>query len=169
MALLVAVLADRPGLVALLVYVRAGDARLVIALALGRSLSAVRTLLGHQGGPTPCHLRTFSWPCHAEFSDLPGLLDRFKAARTELVDVVLADEHSWDRYVAAQWWTLRRWLDSHPGDPLTRDVQTFLDDSQREYLTYQRPYLGWGRLRAQTVPLTDPSLGSPATVGRRLA
>jgi hypothetical protein len=29
----------------------------------------------------------------------------------------------------------RRWLDSHPGDPLTPDVQTFLDDSQREYLS----------------------------------
>ena len=81
---------------------------------------------------------------HAEFSDLPGLLDRFKAARTDLVEMVLADEHSWDRYVAAQWWTLRQWLDSHPGDPLTPDVQTFLDDSQREYLSYQRRYLGWG-------------------------
>ena len=81
---------------------------------------------------------------HAEFSDLPGLLDRFKAARTGLVEMVLADEHSWDRYVAAQWWTLRQWLDSHPGDPLTPDVQTFLDDSQREYLAYQRRYLGWG-------------------------
>ena len=81
---------------------------------------------------------------HAEFSDLPGLLDRFKVARTDLVEMVLADEHSWDRYVAAQWWTLRQWLNSHPGDPLTPDVQTFLDDSQREYLTYQRRHLGWG-------------------------
>jgi len=81
---------------------------------------------------------------HAEFSELHGLLDRFKAARTDLVEMVLADEHSWDRYVAAQWWTLRQWLDSHPGDPLTPDVQTFLDDSQRAYLGYQRRYLGWG-------------------------
>jgi hypothetical protein len=31
-----------------------------------------------------------------------------------------------------------------PRDPLTPDVQTFLDDSRREYLTYQRRYLGWG-------------------------
>jgi len=54
------------------------------------------------------------------------------------------NQHSWDRYVAAQWWTLRQWLNSHPGDPLTPDVQTFLDDSQREYLTYQRRHLGWG-------------------------
>ena len=43
--------------------------------------------------------------------------------------MVLADEHSWDRYVAAHWWTLRQWPDSRPGDPLTPDVQTFLDDS----------------------------------------
>lgn len=81
---------------------------------------------------------------HAEFSDLPGLRDRFTTAGTELVEMVLADEHSWDRYVAPQWWTLRQWLDSHPGDPMAPDVQTFLDDSQREYLTYQRRYLGWG-------------------------
>jgi hypothetical protein len=56
---------------------------------------------------------------HAEFSDLPGLLDLFKAARTDLVELVLADEHSWDRYVAAHSWTLRQWLDSHPGDTST--------------------------------------------------
>ena len=79
-----------------------------------------------------------------EFTDPPGLLDRFTAARTDLVEMVLADQHSWDRYVAAQWWTLWQWLDSHPGDPLAPDVQTFLDDSRREYLTYQRRYLGWG-------------------------
>ena len=81
---------------------------------------------------------------NAEFSDLSGLLDQFKAARTDLVELVLADEHSWDRYVASQWWTLRQWLDSHPDDPLAPDLQTFLDDSQREYLSYQRRYLGWG-------------------------
>jgi cyclopropane fatty-acyl-phospholipid synthase-like methyltransferase len=78
------------------------------------------------------------------FTDLPGLHDRFEAAGTELVEMVLADEHSWDRYVAAHWWTLRQWLDTHPADPLTPDVQKFLDDSRHEYLTYQRRYMGWG-------------------------
>lgn len=79
-----------------------------------------------------------------EFTDLPGLLDTFAAAGTDLVEMVLANPHSWDRYVAAQWWTLRNWLDAHAGDPLEAKVRVFLDDSRRTHLTYQRRYLGWG-------------------------
>lgn len=79
-----------------------------------------------------------------EFDPLAGLLARFEAAGTDLVEMVLADGASWDRYVAAQWWTLRAWLDQHAGDPRAAQVRGFLDDSRRAYLTYQRRYLGWG-------------------------
>jgi len=79
-----------------------------------------------------------------EFADLPGLLDRFETAGTELVEMVLADGHSWDRYVAAQWWSLRQWLDAHPDDGRRDDVRHFLDQARRTYLTFQRRYLGWG-------------------------
>ncbi|MBA3618263.1 MAG: class I SAM-dependent methyltransferase [Actinomycetota bacterium] len=78
------------------------------------------------------------------FTDLPGLLDEFDAAGTDLVEMVLADQHSWDRYVAAQWWNLRHWLDGRPGDPLAPEVRQFLDHSRRVHLNYQRRYLGWG-------------------------
>jgi hypothetical protein len=76
--------------------------------------------------------------------DLPGLLDRFGQAGTDLVEMVLADEHSWDRYVAAQWWTLRRWLDEHPDDPRAGQVREFRDEARRGHLAHQRRYLGWG-------------------------
>ncbi|MGH3503565.1 MAG: SAM-dependent methyltransferase [Nocardioidaceae bacterium] len=79
-----------------------------------------------------------------EFTDLPGLLDRFESAGVDLVEMVLADRHSWDRYVAAQWWNLRQWLDARPDDPMASDVRHFLDESRRNHLTYQRRYLGWG-------------------------
>lgn len=79
-----------------------------------------------------------------DFTDLPGLLDRFDAAGTDLVEMVLADAHSWDRYAAAQWWNLRQWLDAHPRDPIMSDVRRFLDESRRNHLAYQRRYLGWG-------------------------
>jgi hypothetical protein len=79
-----------------------------------------------------------------EFGALPGLLDRFEAAGAELVDMVLADETGWDRYVAAQWWTLRQWLDTHPDDNRYDEVRQFLDRSRRAHLTHQRRYLGWG-------------------------
>lgn len=79
-----------------------------------------------------------------EFTDLSGLLEVFDAAGVDLVEMVLADEHSWDRYEAAQWWTLRQWLDAHPDEPLHTRVRTFRDESRRNHLTYQRRYLGWG-------------------------
>ena len=40
------------------------------------------------------------------FTSLPGTLERFEAAGLELLEMVLADGNSWDRYVAAQWWTV---------------------------------------------------------------
>jgi SAM-dependent methyltransferase len=76
--------------------------------------------------------------------DLPGLLDRFEQAGTDLVEMVLADEHSWDRYAAAQWWALRRWLDEHPDDPRAQQVREFRDEARRGHLAHQRRYLGWG-------------------------
>ncbi|HLU60250.1 MAG TPA: class I SAM-dependent methyltransferase [Pseudonocardia sp.] len=78
------------------------------------------------------------------FTDLPGLLDRFEDAGADLVEMVLTDEHGWDRYVAAQWWALRRWLDEHPGDPAAEQVRAFRDESRRAHLAHQRRYLGWG-------------------------
>ena len=41
---------------------------------------------------------------------LEALLDRFEAAGVELVEMVLADGDSWDRYAAGQWWPLDEWL-----------------------------------------------------------
>jgi SAM-dependent methyltransferase len=78
------------------------------------------------------------------FADLPGLLDRFERVGVDLVEMVVADEHSWDRYAAAQWWALRRWLDEHPDDLAAGQVREFRDEARRVHLAYQRRYLGWG-------------------------
>ena len=58
--------------------------------------------------------------------------------------MVLADEHGWDRYAAAQWWSLRQWLDADPDDPRAAQVREFRDEARRTYLTDERRYLGWG-------------------------
>ena len=58
--------------------------------------------------------------------------------------MVLADEDSWDRYVAAQWLTTREWLDANPTDPLWAEMRAELDTAPLSYVTYQRRYLGWG-------------------------
>lgn len=79
-----------------------------------------------------------------EFASLVGTLDRFEAAGAELVEMVLADGHSWDRYIAAQWWTVQRWLAANGDDPFAPQMREFLANSRRSYLAYERRYLGWG-------------------------
>ncbi|HEU4426760.1 MAG TPA: class I SAM-dependent methyltransferase [Pilimelia sp.] len=86
--------------------------------------------------------------CHAssrdDFQDLPGLVARFHEFGWDLVEMVLADEDSWDRYVAAQWFTIRAWLDANPDDELAGEFRTELSTAPLRYVRYQRPYLGWG-------------------------
>lgn len=79
-----------------------------------------------------------------EFTSLSGTLDRFTAAGCELVEMVLADGDSWDRYAASQWWTLTEWLRANPDAPEAAEARAFRDDFRRSHLAYGRRYLGWG-------------------------
>jgi SAM-dependent methyltransferase len=79
-----------------------------------------------------------------EFTDLTGTAERFAAAGCDLVEMVLADGDSWDRYAAAQWWTLAEWLRANPADSREADVRAFRDRWRRAHLAYGRRYLGWG-------------------------
>lgn len=80
-----------------------------------------------------------------DFATLGGTLDRFEAAGLDLVEMVLADGDSWDRYYAAQWFTISEWLRHAPADdPDVPDMRVFLNHHRRGYLTYGRRYFGWG-------------------------
>ncbi len=79
-----------------------------------------------------------------EFVSLVGTLDRFEDAGLELVEMVLADGDTWDRYEAAQWRTIADWLDANPADPDHDAMREFLDAGRRTYLQWGRRYLGWG-------------------------
>lgn len=81
-----------------------------------------------------------------DFSTLPGLVERVQRHGWDVVEMVLADEHSWDRYVAARWTTMRRFLDEHPDDPDAGAVRAELDAEPVRYTRYQRRHLGWGVL-----------------------
>ena len=81
-----------------------------------------------------------------DFLTLPALVEQTRDAGWDLVEMVLADEHSWDRYVAAQWLNVRRFLDEHPDDELAPALRHELSTAPLEYVTNQRPYLGWGVL-----------------------
>ena len=79
-----------------------------------------------------------------DYVSLEGTLDRLEAADLELVEMVLADGDSWDRYEAAQWRTIAAWLEANPADPDHDAMRAFLDDGRRNYLRWGRRYLGWG-------------------------
>ena len=79
-----------------------------------------------------------------EFTSLAGTLDRIEATGAELVEMVLADGDSWDRYAASQWWNVHEWLRANPDSPDAAEMRRYLEDSRRSHLEYQRRYLGWG-------------------------
>ncbi|MFD9921206.1 SAM-dependent methyltransferase [[Kitasatospora] papulosa] len=86
--------------------------------------------------------------CHAgsraDFRLLPELVEQFGELGYDVVEMVLADGDSWDRYQAAQWLNLRRWLDRNPEDELAAEVRAELTAEPARYTRYQREYLGWG-------------------------
>ncbi len=79
-----------------------------------------------------------------DFRTLPDLLEQFSALGCDVVEMVLADQDSWDRYEAAQWLNLRRWLAHNADDELAGEVRAELTTGPARYARYTREYLGWG-------------------------
>jgi len=62
----------------------------------------------------------------SDFLMLPALLASFRTLGYDVVEMVLADQDSWDRYEAAKWLTMRRWLEANPDDALAKEVRAQL-------------------------------------------
>lgn len=86
--------------------------------------------------------------CHADaitdFLVLPELLASFGSLNYDVVEMVLADQEGWDRYEAAKWFTMRRWLEANPDDDFAEEVRAQLNSEPKHYAAYTREYLGWG-------------------------
>lgn len=80
----------------------------------------------------------------SDFLLLPELLASFRRQGYDVVEMVLADQDGWDRYEAAKWLTMRRWLDANPEDELAREVRARLSAEPERYAANTREYLGWG-------------------------
>ena len=80
----------------------------------------------------------------SDFLTLPALLASFRQLGCDVVEMVLADQDGWDRYEAAKWLTMRRWLEADPDDELAPEVRAQLTTEPERYATYTREYLGWG-------------------------
>ena len=68
----------------------------------------------------------------------------FSRMECDVVEMVLANQDGWDRYEAAKWLTMRRWLEANPGDELAKDVRAQLTSEPGRYAAFTREYLGWG-------------------------
>ena len=80
----------------------------------------------------------------SDFLMLPEFLASFGRLGYDVVEMVLADQDGWDRYEAAKWLTMRRWLEANPGDELAEEVRAQLASEPARYAAYTREYLGWG-------------------------
>ena len=61
----------------------------------------------------------------SDFLMLPGLLASFGHLGNDVVEMVLADQDGWDRYEAAKWLTMRRWLEANPDDELAKMFEPY--------------------------------------------
>jgi precorrin-6B methylase 2 len=80
----------------------------------------------------------------SDYFMLPELLRSFGSLDYDVVEMVLADQDGWDRYEAAKWLAMRRWLDANSDDDFAKDVRALLTSEPRRYAAYTREYLGWG-------------------------
>ena len=80
----------------------------------------------------------------SDFLVLPELVASFGDLGYDVVEMVLADQEGWDRYEAAKWLTMRRWLEANPHDDLAKEVRTQLTLEPKRYAAHTREYLGWG-------------------------
>lgn len=80
----------------------------------------------------------------ADFLTLPQLVASFGERGYDVVEMVLADQEGWDRYEAAKWLTLRRWLAENPDDECAAEVREMLTLAPVRHVTWTREYLGWG-------------------------
>lgn len=84
----------------------------------------------------------------ADFLLLPELLASFGTMGGgpgyDVVEMVLADQEGWDRYEAAKWLTMRRWLKANPDDDFAEEIRAKLATEPKRHAAYTREYLGWG-------------------------
>ena len=83
----------------------------------------------------------------ADLLPLPALVATFGELGYDIVEMVLADREGWDRYEAAKWLTMRRWLQANPDDEFAAEVRAELNAAPLRHVTYTREYFGWGVLR----------------------
>ncbi len=82
--------------------------------------------------------------CIADFLELPEIVASFGKLGYDVVEMLLANQDGWDRYEAAKWLTMRRWLEANPDDEMAQEIREQLNTEPERYVRFTREYLGWG-------------------------
>lgn len=88
--------------------------------------------------------QTYGATSVTDFLSLPELVSSFDQLGYNVVEMVLADQEGWDRYEAAKWLTMRRWLEANPNDDFAPEVREQLRGSPARHVAFTREYIGWG-------------------------
>lgn len=75
---------------------------------------------------------------------LDGTMDRFESSGMELIEMVIADQHGWDRYEAPQWMAVDDFLRTNPDYHDAKALYEWTSNNRRSYLEYGRRYFNWG-------------------------
>jgi len=79
-----------------------------------------------------------------DYRSLPGLLSHFGELGYDVVQMALASQDDWDQYQAAQWLSMRTWLDANPEHQMSAEVRALLRTEPANFAQYTREYFGWG-------------------------
>jgi SAM-dependent methyltransferase len=79
-----------------------------------------------------------------DYVSLDATLNRFESAGLRLVEMILANHDSWDRYEASRWMAVDDFLCSNPNDLDASALIEWIGKNRHAYLKYGRRYLGWG-------------------------
>jgi hypothetical protein len=101
--------------------------------------------------PSDDTVRAASGGNRAAFASLDGTRERIESAGLELIEMVLADHHGWDRYIASQWHTVSDWLRANPDSADADKLREWIAAGKREHLAHQSRYLGWGVFVARLI------------------
>jgi SAM-dependent methyltransferase len=101
--------------------------------------------------PSDDTVRATSGGNRAAFASLDGTRERIESAGLELIEMVMADHHGWDRYIASQWHTVSDWLRANPDCADADKLREWISAGKREHLAHHRRYLGWGVFVARLI------------------
>lgn len=79
-----------------------------------------------------------------DYVSLAGTLNRFESSGMRLVEMVIADQHGWDRYEAPQWMAVDNFLRTDPDYHDAKALYEWTSNNRRSYLEYGRRYFNWG-------------------------